>query len=211
MAYDGTCDSERPWCATVQTSSAPGSARLLERGPLTFDASDVDAIFDPTLRDDLYLAMASEPLDGGSGTEWVNDVWVNLPSVGICRGPGGGGVTTHSRATMASSGTAMNRTARAAPSRSSRPRRAATSSTSTSVTRSRRLTRSPTFPGRRSSGRRRPAGRRQKLVESAAQQGFSRRSICARGCGRRVGPFELSVGPVGAGRRALLGLQVDGT
>jgi hypothetical protein len=91
MAYDGTCDSERPWCATVQTSSAPGSARLLERGPLTFDASDVDVIFDPTLRDDLYLAMASEPLDGGSGTEWVNDVWVNLPSVGICRGPGGGG------------------------------------------------------------------------------------------------------------------------
>jgi hypothetical protein len=61
-------------------------------GEVTFDAPEVDVIFDPTLRDDLYLAMASEPLDPGeSETEWVSDVWVNLPSVGICRGLGGGG------------------------------------------------------------------------------------------------------------------------
>lgn len=61
-------------------------------GEVTFDAPEVDVIFDPTLRDDLYLAMVSEPLDPGeSETEWVNDVWTNLPSVGICRlgGPGG--------------------------------------------------------------------------------------------------------------------------
>lgn len=61
-------------------------------GEVTFDAPEVDVIFDPTLRDDLYLAMVSEPLDPGeSETEWVSDVWVNLPSVGICRGRGGGG------------------------------------------------------------------------------------------------------------------------
>jgi hypothetical protein len=40
---------------------------------------------------DLYLAMVSEPLDGGeSETEWV-DLWANLTSVGLCRGPGFGG------------------------------------------------------------------------------------------------------------------------
>jgi hypothetical protein len=60
-------------------------------GEVTFDAPEVDVIFDPTLRDDLYLAMVSEPLGGKSETEWVNDVWVNLSSVGICRGPGFGG------------------------------------------------------------------------------------------------------------------------
>jgi hypothetical protein len=61
-------------------------------GEVTFDAPEVDVIFDPTLRNDLYLAMVSEPLDPGeSETEWVSDVWPNLPSVGICRlgGPGG--------------------------------------------------------------------------------------------------------------------------
>jgi hypothetical protein len=61
-------------------------------GEVTFDAPEVDVIFDPTRRDDLYLAMVSEPLDPGeSETEWVSDVWVNLPSVRICRGLGGGG------------------------------------------------------------------------------------------------------------------------
>jgi hypothetical protein len=61
-------------------------------GEVTFDAPEVDVIFDPTLRDDLYLAMVSEPLDPGeSETEWVSDVWPNLQSVGICRGGGGGG------------------------------------------------------------------------------------------------------------------------
>jgi hypothetical protein len=55
-------------------------------GEVTFDAPEVDVLFDPTLRDDLYLAMVSEPLDPGeSETEWVSDVWPNLQSVGICR------------------------------------------------------------------------------------------------------------------------------
>jgi hypothetical protein len=61
-------------------------------GEVTFDAPEVDVIFDPTLRDDLYLAMVSEPLDPGeSETEWVSGVWPNVQSVGICRGGGGGG------------------------------------------------------------------------------------------------------------------------
>jgi len=61
-------------------------------GEVTFDAPEVDVIFDPTLRDDLYLAMVSEPLDPGeSEYEWVRDAVLDFPSFGICRGPGGGG------------------------------------------------------------------------------------------------------------------------
>jgi hypothetical protein len=59
-------------------------------GAVAFGAPDVDVIFDPTLRNDLYLAMVSEPLDPGeSDTEWVSDVWPNLQSVGICKGSDG--------------------------------------------------------------------------------------------------------------------------
>lgn len=38
---------------------------------LTFGASDVDVIFDPTRQADLYIALVSEPLRGLSGEEWV--------------------------------------------------------------------------------------------------------------------------------------------
>jgi hypothetical protein len=59
-------------------------------GAVAFGAPDVDVIFHPTLKDDLYFAVVSEPLGGTSGPDWVN--MVNLPSVGICtRAVGGGG------------------------------------------------------------------------------------------------------------------------
>jgi hypothetical protein len=62
-------------------------------GEVTFDAPDVDVIFHPTLRDDLYLAMVSEPLGRKSGLEWVQNLMP--PSVGICtRAVGGGGGST---------------------------------------------------------------------------------------------------------------------
>ncbi len=60
-------------------------------GEVAFDAPDVDVIFDPMLRDDLYLAVVSEPLGGKSATEWVTAHWTRLPSVGICKGSGGMG------------------------------------------------------------------------------------------------------------------------
>jgi Tol biopolymer transport system component len=38
---------------------------------VTFASSNVDVLFDPSLGDDLYLALASEPLGGRSGRDWV--------------------------------------------------------------------------------------------------------------------------------------------
>jgi len=61
------------------------------RDAVAFDASDVDVIFDPTLRDDLYVAVASEPLGGTPGRTWVSDE-LGLRSFGVCQGGGGGGV-----------------------------------------------------------------------------------------------------------------------
>jgi hypothetical protein len=62
-------------------------------GPVAFGASNVDVIFDPKLRDDLFLALVSEPLGGKSATEWVDHTpWDQ--NVGICKdkpGWGGGG------------------------------------------------------------------------------------------------------------------------
>jgi len=57
---------------------------------VAFGAPDVDVIFDPTLQDDLYLAVVSEPLGSMSGPEWVDG---NAPpsSVGICTEPSSGG------------------------------------------------------------------------------------------------------------------------
>jgi Tol biopolymer transport system component len=37
---------------------------------VTFGAPDVDAIFDPTLQDDLYFALVSEPLNGKAADDW---------------------------------------------------------------------------------------------------------------------------------------------
>ena len=56
---------------------------------INFDALDVDVIFDPTLREDLYFALVSEPLGGKSGPEWVGGF--SLSSVGICTGTFAGG------------------------------------------------------------------------------------------------------------------------
>jgi hypothetical protein len=60
-------------------------------GRLTFDASDVDVIFDPTRGDDLYLALASKPLGSLSREEWLDDSW----RPGVCAktaGAGSGGI-----------------------------------------------------------------------------------------------------------------------
>jgi hypothetical protein len=62
---------------------------------VAFGAPDVDVIFHPKLKDDLYLAVVSEPLGGTSGSDWVDSgSW--LTSVGICTdayGAGGGSNT----------------------------------------------------------------------------------------------------------------------
>jgi hypothetical protein len=58
---------------------------------LGFGAHDVDVIFDPAFRQDLYLAVVSEPLGETPGSAWGNDLWTDLESVGICaRGFGTG-------------------------------------------------------------------------------------------------------------------------
>lgn len=69
-------------------------------GDVAFDAPDVDVIFDPTLRDDVYIAMVSEPLGLKSARDWVTAQLLQLSSVGICPdrpglGGGGGGDTFH--------------------------------------------------------------------------------------------------------------------
>jgi hypothetical protein len=61
---------------------------------VTFDAPDVDVIFDPTLRDDLYFALVSEPLDGQAWDDWCCGPLIER--TGICAtasGSGGGGYT----------------------------------------------------------------------------------------------------------------------
>lgn len=63
-------------------------------GDVAFDAPDVDVIFDPTFREDVYIAMVSEPLGGKSARDWVTGQMLGLSSVGICPdrpGLGGGG------------------------------------------------------------------------------------------------------------------------
>lgn len=48
--------------------------------PITFGASYVDVIFDPTLQADPYIALVSEPLRGQSGEEWV----IGVDAVDTC-------------------------------------------------------------------------------------------------------------------------------
>jgi hypothetical protein len=55
-------------------------------GEVAFGAPDVDVIFDPTLRDDLYFAVVSEPK---SGPDWV-DARNLPPSLDICLRDAGG-------------------------------------------------------------------------------------------------------------------------
>jgi hypothetical protein len=59
-------------------------------GEVAFGAPDVDVIFHPKLKDDLYFGVVSEPFGGTSGPDWVSDIMVNLPSVGICKRAYGG-------------------------------------------------------------------------------------------------------------------------
>jgi hypothetical protein len=58
---------------------------------VAFGAPDVDVIFHPTLRDDLYFALVSEPRGGKSGRDYVNDRALLPYSWGICKGSGGSG------------------------------------------------------------------------------------------------------------------------
>jgi hypothetical protein len=51
-------------------------------GELAFDALDVDLIFDPTLKDDLYLDLVSEPLGGMSARGWVTAQTFDFGSLG---------------------------------------------------------------------------------------------------------------------------------
>lgn len=63
-------------------------------GSVTIDASNVDVIFDPSLGDDVYLALVSEPLGGLSGRDWVGGPLFR--SAGICAdatGANGGSFT----------------------------------------------------------------------------------------------------------------------
>ena len=60
-------------------------------GRIAFDAPDVDVIFDPTFRDDLYLAVVSEPLGNKAPRDWVRD-HTGSPRLGICYSGGSGGI-----------------------------------------------------------------------------------------------------------------------
>lgn len=57
-------------------------------GPLAFDSSEVDVIFDPALQDAVYMAIVSEPLDGQRPDDWCCSPSVEYPDV--CE-PGSGG------------------------------------------------------------------------------------------------------------------------
>ncbi len=67
---------------------------------VTFDASDVDVIFDPMLRDDLYIAVVSEPLNGRAPGDWCCGPLLEPSQVcsapdGSEGGGGGGAYTLH--------------------------------------------------------------------------------------------------------------------
>lgn len=60
-------------------------------GRIAFDAPDVDIIFDPVFRQDLYLAVVSQPLSSTAPRAWVAD-HRDSPSLGVCSSGGGGGI-----------------------------------------------------------------------------------------------------------------------
>lgn len=68
----------------TRPATEPWTSRVL-----TFGESDVDLIFDPELREDLYFAVASEALGGRPDHEWREDVF-NAPG-DLCGGSGGAG------------------------------------------------------------------------------------------------------------------------
>lgn len=65
------------------------ATELWTDGVLSFGASGVDVIFDPMRREDLYFAIASEPLGGRPDDVWGADV--TMPK---CPGGHGGSVLT---------------------------------------------------------------------------------------------------------------------
>jgi hypothetical protein len=79
---------------------------------VTFGASEIDVIIDPTLQADLYIALVSEPLRGLSGEAWVNGV----NGVDVC-GPrrDGEGVTGGSYRLDSAKGFAVSRVRGAQP------------------------------------------------------------------------------------------------
>jgi hypothetical protein len=93
------CEEDRTMRAVLV-----GMLRPWGHGELAFDAPDVDLIFDPTLKDDLYLALVSEPLGGMSAKGWVTAQTFDFGSLGICLDGGGGGRGNGSRATKHGSG-----------------------------------------------------------------------------------------------------------
>jgi hypothetical protein len=139
-------------------------------GEVAFGAPDVDVIFDPTLRDDLYFAVVSEPLGGRSGPDWVQALLP--PSVGICKRAFGSGGHRNVRRQLW-----LVRELR--QPRRGRPRHDRRDS----------HTRLHHLPPRR--GRPAPPGDlRRGLVRGGARDGRP----APGGCARRVEPFGVSVG-----------------
>ena len=54
------------WKAAAATTTWAGAG-------LSWISPDIDYMYDPTLKADLFLAMASQPLAGKSGEQWVTD------------------------------------------------------------------------------------------------------------------------------------------
>jgi hypothetical protein len=62
-------------------------------GKIAFDAPDVDVIFDPKLKEDLYLAVVSEPLGPTAAGAWILDHYDHEgPNMGVCYSGGAGGI-----------------------------------------------------------------------------------------------------------------------
>ena len=56
---------------------------------VTFGSADADVIFDPAFRDDLYIALVSEPLDGQAAEDWCCSE--PLTASAVCSGGSGMG------------------------------------------------------------------------------------------------------------------------
>ena len=52
-----------------------------------FASTSGDIIHDPVLQDHLWIMVASQPLAGKSGEQWVDDTMTGLSSAGLCEPP----------------------------------------------------------------------------------------------------------------------------
>jgi hypothetical protein len=52
-----------------------------------FGSTDGDILYDPVLEDHLFLMVASQPLAGKTGAQWVDDLLAGLSSAGDCDPP----------------------------------------------------------------------------------------------------------------------------